>query len=106
MNDDPRLAQLANKVEEAALIKQMCSQPGFKVLQSKFDEKIKKATAVLLDMSTSDEDVTKIRQKIHVWTEVTNMLKSLVHTGNYAAHFLSEENLEVQNAPINNGQGE
>lgn len=106
MNEDLRNAQLARKVDEAAVIRQMCDTPGFKLLREKFEEKIKKATAVLLDMNTPDAEVIKIRQKIHVWTELTSMLKSLMLTGSYAIKVLQDENLEVNTAPINNGQGE
>jgi len=106
MNDDLRLAQLSKKVDDAALIRQMCQTPGFKILKERFEEKIKKATAILLDMNTPDEEVVKMRQKIHVWTEITSMLKSLVITGEYAVKIMHDENLDVTNAPVNNGQGE
>lgn len=106
MNEDLRLAQLSHKVDDAALIRQMCQTPGFKILKDRFEEKIKKATAVLLDMGTPDAEVAKMRQKIHVWTEITSMLKSLVITGEYAAKILHDENLETNTTPVNNGQGE
>jgi len=106
MEDEIRNAQLSRKVDESVLIRQMCETPGFKLLKEKFEEKIKKATIILLDMNTPDEEVVKLRQKIHVWTEVTNMLKSLILTGDYAVKIIREENLDVISAPINNGQGE
>lgn len=107
MNDDIRHAQLIKKSEEAILIKQMCESPGFNILQQRFDEKIKKATNLIIDMNTPEETVKSLRQKIHVWTEVTGMLKSLILTGNYAASILRDENdLDPQTTPVNIGQGE
>lgn len=107
MNDDLRHAQLIKKAEETILIKQMCDTPGFKILQERFNEKIKKATNLILDMNTPEETVRSLRQKIHVWTEVTSMLKSLILTGNYAASLLRDENdLDTQTTPAISGQGE
>jgi hypothetical protein len=107
MNDDIRHAQLVKKAEEAVLIKQMCESPGFKIIQTRFEEKIKKATNLILDMNTPEETVKSLRQKIHVWTEVTSMLKSLILTGNYASSLLRDENdLDTQTTPVLDGQGE
>lgn len=93
MNDDIREVHLNRRAEEANAIRQMCQTPGFKILQEKFEEKIKKATTLLIDLNTPDEKVKEIRQKIHVWTEITNMLKSLIITGDHASKLLREEDL-------------
>jgi hypothetical protein len=80
-------------IQEAALIKEMCGTPGFKLLRNRFEEKVKKATSRLLDMSTSDEEIKQIRLQLSVWTEITKMLKGWMMTGEYASRMLN--NLEV-----------
>jgi len=107
MNDDIKQAHLIQKSEEASLIRQMCDTPGFKLLNNKFEEKIKKATKLIIDMNTPEEKVRDLRQKIHVWTEVTSMLKSLMLTGDYASKIMRDlEDLDTQTTPVTNGQGE
>jgi hypothetical protein len=104
MNDDERLAHLNQKAAEAALVRQMCDTPGFKILRAKFEEKIKKATNLIIDMNTSEESVRELRQKIHVWTELIGMLKSLILTGDCASRLINDS--DVQTTPTIGGQGE
>jgi hypothetical protein len=107
MNDEERLAHLNKKASEAALIRQMCETPGFKLLQSRFEEKIKKATNLIIDMNTSEDTVKQLRQKIHVWTELIGMLKSLILTGDCAARIINDStDSDAQNTPTYSGQGE
>lgn len=100
MDENKRLGLLNLKLEERELIKQMCETPGFKLLQREFEEKIKKATNLIIDMNTPDDTVRSLRQKILVWTEIISVLKSLVHTGNCAARILRDDLLEL-NTPAN-----
>jgi hypothetical protein len=95
---------LEKRVQEAGLIREMCSTPGFKLIKQKFEEKIQKATSRLLDMSTTDEEIKSIRLKLSVWTEITSMLKSFLLTGEYASHTLNED-LDV-NSLANSEQGD
>jgi len=106
MNEDIRNAQLVKKSEECIAIKEMCNTPGFKILQETFNDKIKRATNLILDMNTPDAKVMELRQKLLVWTEVTSMLKSLVVTGNYASKLIRELNDLEENTPAISGQGE
>lgn len=92
--NDHNVESLQKRVQEAALIREMCGTPGFSILKKRFDEKIQKATSRLLDMSTTDEEIKSIRLKLSVWTEITNMLKALLLTGEYASHTLNSD-LEV-----------
>lgn len=98
MTDDIQVARINQKIDEAAALKEMCNTPGFKILQAKFEEKIKKATVLILDMTTPEEKVKDLRQKIHVWTEITSLLKALILTGNYAARLLRDTDLD-ENTP-------
>jgi len=100
MNEDNRTIQLNKKAEEAAQIRIMCDTAGFKLLRAKFEEKISKVTNLIVDMNTPDDKVKELRQKIHVWTEITSMLKSLMLTGDYASKIMRDiENLDPQTTP-------
>lgn len=98
-------AKLKNHIDEAALIREMANTTGFKILKSRFEEKIKKATDRIINISTPDDEVKKLRQQIGVWTEVTLMLKSIMLTGDYAAKILNQD-LDSQDTPTHSGQGE
>lgn len=90
---------LLNKhVNDAALIREMCNTEGFKILKQKFEDKVQKATSRLLDMSTTDEEIKKIRLRLAIWTEITSMLKSFMVTGEYASRTLND--LEVNSLAI------
>lgn len=91
MDEEKQRVVLQDRVQEANLVREMCQTPGFKLLQRKFDERLKKATSKLLDMNTTEEDIKKIRQQMMVWTEITNMLKAFVITGQYSSKVLNEE---------------
>jgi len=91
MDEEIRQNKLQENVNEGNLIRAMCQHPGFGLLQKKFDEKVRKATARLLDTNTSEKDVMELRRKIQVWTEVMIMLKSLMLTGQYSLKMLEEE---------------
>jgi len=103
MNEDKTRDLLHKHADEALLIRQMCQHPGFKLLQSKFKEKVQRATSRLTDMSISDDEIKKIRQSVFVWTEIETMLKSLLMKGHYASKMMQD--LEVN--PLASGeQGE
>ena len=45
MDADKQRALLQVTAHEAALIREMCQTEGFKILEKKFDDKLKKATS-------------------------------------------------------------
>jgi len=107
MNEDNRQEHLIRKTQEASLVRQMCETPGFTIIRNKFEDKVKKATSLIVDMSTPDDVVKSLRQKVHVWTEITNLLKTLMVTGDCAARIIREENnLDQNTTPVLDGQGE
>lgn len=100
------MSEITNtKVNEAALLREMANTPGFKILKDRFEEKIKKATNRVLDMTTKDEDIADYRRKIFVWTEITGMMKSLIVTGDYTSKLLQDD-FETQTPSFKAGQGE
>lgn len=100
------MSEIVNKkINDAALIREMGNSPGFKLLKERFEEKIKKATARVLDMSTKDDEVLEYRRKIFIWTELTNMMKSIMLTGDYSSKLLDED-FETQAPGFRAGQGE
>jgi len=93
------------RVQEAAYIREMAHTQGFMILKSKFEEKIQKATARLLDMSTKDDEINEIRKKIFIWTELTNMMKALIISGDYTAKLLADD-FESQSLGFRTEQGD
>jgi len=102
MEEEQRKAALNKNIFEATAIREMCQMPGFKILQARFDEKVRKATARLIDVNTTDDEVREIRKKVQIWTELTAMLKSLLITGEYSARILRDldPDLDSTTTPI------
>lgn len=110
MDEDQQQVELHRKVSEAAAIRAMCQMPGFALLRKGFEERVKKNTTRLLDARTSDEDAAKIRRNILLWTEIENMLKHLMLTGDFSAKMLRQfEDIDANTTPAGfqaGGQGE
>jgi len=100
MEEEQRAAELHKKVSEAAAIRAMAQMPGFQLLKQGFQDKARKATLRLLDANTSDDDALRIRRQIQVWTEIENMLKHIILTGDFSAKMLREfEDVDAGTTP-------
>jgi len=90
---------LHKNVNKAAAIRNMCQTPGFQILKEEFKAKIEKATKKILDADTSDEEVTKLRQDLRIWTDVEKMLKELMLKGELCKRALDQLDNLNQTSP-------
>jgi len=99
MEEDKQSFGLKKNINKAASIRNMCQTPGFAVLREEFESKITKITKKILDPDTTDKEVSELRQKVLLWTEIEKMLKTLMLTGELSKRALDQMDALDQTSP-------
>lgn len=95
--EESRTSRLSQEAFEGAQVREMCKHPGWKIFQKAIDDKITMAKNEWLH-AKSKEEAEEIRIKTKHYSEVYDIIKSMIMKGDNARLMLNQI-LETQNTP-------